>query len=77
MLQLSSTDAVLGLALTPDHTALYLGDTVGRMGQKLNLSSHSVEPLTFSEGGQTLSFASPRHRLSICSTSFSTIAERG
>jgi DNA-binding beta-propeller fold protein YncE len=68
LLQLSSTDAVLGLALTPDHTALYLGDTVGRMSQKLNLSSHSVEPLAFSEGGgQTLSFASPQHRLSICS----------
>jgi hypothetical protein len=67
LVQLSSAGAVLGLALTADHATLYLGDTVGRMSQKLNLSSGSVEPLVFDDGNQTLAWTPPASRLSTCS----------
>lgn len=50
LLQLSSPDEVVGLALAADHATLYVGDTVGRMSQKLDLSSRSVEPLVFDDG---------------------------
>lgn len=47
---LSSPDSVHGLALTPDGGALYLGDTVGRMSDKLVLSNRSLQRLTFDDG---------------------------
>lgn len=68
LLQLSSPEEVVGLALTADHTTLYVGDTVGRMSQKLSLASHSLEPLVFDDGNQTLASASPARRLSACRT---------
>lgn len=48
---LSSPDEVHGLALTPDHTALYLGDLEGRMTRKLNLSTLQVQQLVYDNGG--------------------------
>jgi hypothetical protein len=36
-----------GLALSSDGRALYLGDTVGRMAQKLTIATRKLEPLTF------------------------------
>jgi hypothetical protein len=50
LLTLSSPDAVRGLALTPDHTALYLGDSVGRMSQRLNLATRQVQSLVYDNG---------------------------
>ncbi|WP_375768538.1 hypothetical protein NR798_43810 [Archangium gephyra] len=44
---LSSADDVHGLALTPDNTALYLGDLQGRMTRKLNLQTLQVQPLVY------------------------------
>ena len=68
LLELSSPDEVRGLALSTDHTALYLGDPVGRMSRKLTVSSHSVQPLVFEEGGpQTLTLA-PASQPSFLST---------
>jgi hypothetical protein len=48
---LSSPDEVHGLALTPDSTALYLGDLEGRMTRKLNLSTLQVQQLVYDNGG--------------------------
>ena len=47
LLDLISPDLVHGLALSADHTALYLGDEVGQMSQKLTLASRTVQPLAF------------------------------
>ncbi len=47
LLTLSSPDAVHGLALTPDTSALSLGDTAGRMTPKLNLSTLQVTQLVY------------------------------
>jgi len=47
LLTLSSPNQVHGLALTPDNRALYLGDSSGRMTQKLNLSTLQVKPLVY------------------------------
>ncbi|MEJ7596669.1 MAG: hypothetical protein WKG01_02065 [Kofleriaceae bacterium] len=47
LLQVGSPDEVHGLALTPDGAALYVGDSVGQMSQKLNLATHVVEPLYY------------------------------
>jgi hypothetical protein len=47
---LSSPDAVHGLALAPDHSALYLGDSVGRMSHKLHLSTRQLRPLLYDNG---------------------------
>ncbi|HEV8577641.1 MAG TPA: hypothetical protein VGX68_01055 [Thermoanaerobaculia bacterium] len=66
LVQLSSPDAVVGLALTADRTTLYFGDTVGRMSQKLNLASGAVEPLVFDDGTQPLPLTAAARRLSIC-----------
>lgn len=71
LVQLYSPDDVVGLALTADHSTLYLGDTVGRMSEKLVLASRSREPLTFDEGGPPpppLAMASPARRNPICPT---------
>ena len=40
-------EQVHGLALTPDHSAIYLGDTTGRMTQKLNLSTLEMASLVY------------------------------
>jgi len=50
LLTLSAPDQVHGLALTPDSTALYLGDAVGRMTQKLNLATRQVTQLVYDNG---------------------------
>ena len=47
LLTLTSPNQVHGLALTPDNGALYLGDSSGRMTQKLNLSTLKVTPLVY------------------------------
>ena len=44
---LSSPDEVYGLALAPDHSALYLGDIQGRMTQKLSLSTLQKTSLVY------------------------------
>jgi hypothetical protein len=49
LLELPSPDAVHGLALSPDHATLYLGDADGRMSQKLGLGDLRVEPLVFTD----------------------------
>ena len=49
LLQLSSPDEVHGLALSPDRTVLYLGDSGGRMTQRLNLSTLKRAPLSYSD----------------------------
>jgi len=47
LLQLLSPETFHGLALSPDHTALYLGDESGQMNRRLNLATHTVESLAF------------------------------
>lgn len=47
LLQVRTPGEIHGLALTADHTALYLGDSVGRMSRKLIFSTHQVIPLAF------------------------------
>jgi hypothetical protein len=61
LLTLSSPDEVHGLALTPDNTALYLGDPDGRMTRKLNLTTLQVQQLVYDNGGTctTCSLAAP------------------
>lgn len=54
---LPSPDAVHGLALTPDRTALYMGDSVGRMSQKLSFWNRCVEPLLYVDSPPTASAA--------------------
>jgi hypothetical protein len=44
---LSSPDEVHGLALSPDNSALYLGDLQGRMTQKLSLSTLQKTSLVY------------------------------
>ncbi|HEX8438087.1 hypothetical protein [Archangium sp.] len=44
---LASPDEVHGLALSPDNSALYLGDIQGRMTQKLSLSSLQKTSLVY------------------------------
>jgi hypothetical protein len=44
---LASPDEVYGLALSPDNSALYLGDIEGRMTQKLSLSSLQKAALVY------------------------------
>jgi hypothetical protein len=50
LLTLSSPQQVHGLALTPDNTALYMGDEAGRMTQKLNLTTLQVTALVYDNG---------------------------
>jgi hypothetical protein len=50
LLTLSSPELVHGLALTPDNSALYLGDEAGRMTQKLNLTTLQVTQLVYDNG---------------------------
>lgn len=50
LLQLASPDEVHGLALTPDNTALYLGDPDGRMIRKLSLATLKVQQLVYDNG---------------------------
>ncbi len=50
LLTLSSPEQVHGLALTPDNSALYLGDEAGRMTQKLNLTTRQVTQLVYDNG---------------------------
>lgn len=50
LLTLSSPDEVHGLALTPDSTALYLGDPDGRMTRKLSLTTLQVQQLVYDNG---------------------------
>jgi hypothetical protein len=47
LLTLSSPSQVHGLALSPDNTALYLGDTAGRMTQKLIIATRQVQQLVY------------------------------
>lgn len=47
LMTLPSPDQVHGLALTPDNASLYLGDTAGRMTQKLNLTTRQVTQLVY------------------------------
>jgi hypothetical protein len=47
LLTLSSPETFHGLALSPDRTALYLGDTAGQMSRRLNLATRTVESLVF------------------------------
>lgn len=49
LLTLSSPDEVHGLMLSADGSSLYLGDPVGRMSRKVNISSHAVEWLVFED----------------------------
>lgn len=49
LLTLSSPDEVHGLTLSPDGTALYLGDSVGRMSRKLDIATHAVQWLLFED----------------------------
>jgi hypothetical protein len=44
---LPNPQQVHGMALSQDHSALYLGDEAGRMTQKLNLSTLQLQPLTY------------------------------
>jgi hypothetical protein len=44
---LQPVTGVHGLALTPDGSALYLGDAVGQMNRKLNIATHGVEALAY------------------------------
>lgn len=50
LLTLSYPELVHGLALTPDNTALYLGDEAGRMTQKLNLITLQLTQLVYDNG---------------------------
>lgn len=60
LLTLSSPDEVHGLTLSADGTALYLGDSVGRMSRRLDIASHAVEWLVFDDFS-ALSFSSTLH----------------
>jgi hypothetical protein len=50
LLYLESPDSVRGLALSPDHGTLYIGDAVGQMSRKLRLSDRVVETIAFAGG---------------------------
>lgn len=47
LLELAPGDLVHGLALSPDHTVLYLGDEVGQMSRKLTLATGQLETLVY------------------------------
>jgi hypothetical protein len=47
---LAFPEEVYGLALSPDGSALYMGDIEGRMTQKLSLSSLQKTPLVYDNG---------------------------
>jgi hypothetical protein len=59
LLTLSSPEQVHGLALTPDNSALYLGDAAGRMTQKLNLTTRQLTPLVYDNGEPLPAAAAP------------------
>lgn len=59
LLQLASPDEVHGLALTPDNTALYLGDPDGRMIRKLSLSTLKVQQLVYDNGDTCTTCVAP------------------
>lgn len=61
LMTLPSPDQVRGLALTPDKASLYLGDSAGRMTQKLNLTNRQVIQLVYDNSApvSTASMAQP------------------
>jgi hypothetical protein len=70
LVQLYSPEDVVGLALSADGATLYLGDTVGRMSEKLSLATGSVQPLDYQEGGPPpppmAALASPARQSPVC-----------
>jgi hypothetical protein len=52
---LPAPEQVHGMALAPDHSALFLGDAQGRMTQKLNLSTRQLEPLVYDNSASAVS----------------------
>lgn len=59
LLTLSSPSQVHGMALSPDNTALYLGDSAGRMTQKLIISTRQVQPLVYDNSAPATAVSSP------------------
>lgn len=50
LVRLEASDSVHGLALSPDGSALYLGDAVGQMSWKVRLADRVMEAIAFTGG---------------------------